>query len=222
MTKFDPTEFTLSNGKHTTPEDGTCLLEAVSWLSGETFTDHPACVGSVLAEYGRIVNDSMEDDATRNKYLIPLIPLLIGTSGSAALEQLRMFAIVDFTVRELLPMVLDKINYVEDAEKLRKLEPITDKPSATALAAYATYATDATDAATDAAADAAAGATYAAAAAAAAADAARAARAAALAALAAASTADAAADAARILGADTVWTMVVGLIERLCAMKDCD
>ena len=181
MNKFDPEKFTLSNGKHEKIEDGVCLLEAVSWFSGGAFTDRPSCVGDVLAAYVRNINDFMKDNATRNKYLIPLIPLLIGTNGTKALEQRRLFTIVDFTVQTLLPMVLNEINHSEYAENLRRLEPITDKSSA-----YT--ATDAARAAY--------GAPYAA--------------------------ADVAKHTECVLGADTVWTMVVGLIERLCAMKDCD
>ena len=67
----------LEKGKHTSPEEGMCLLEAVSYIAGEDFTDRPKCVSPVLAEFGRILNDFLSDDARQQ--LIPLIPKLIGT-----------------------------------------------------------------------------------------------------------------------------------------------
>jgi hypothetical protein len=38
----------LSKGKHTSPEDGACVMELASMLAGEQFSDHPASVCPVL------------------------------------------------------------------------------------------------------------------------------------------------------------------------------
>ena len=44
---------TLKAGQHSTFDDGACLLEAVSYIAGEPFSDHPKCVCPVLATFGR-------------------------------------------------------------------------------------------------------------------------------------------------------------------------
>ncbi|MBV9806078.1 MAG: hypothetical protein JO286_02790, partial [Solirubrobacterales bacterium] len=43
----------LSKGKHTSPEDGACVMELASMLSGEPFTDHPASVCPVIGSFLR-------------------------------------------------------------------------------------------------------------------------------------------------------------------------
>ena len=67
----------LGKGKHSRPAVGACLLEAVSYVAGEPWSDHPACVSPVLAAFGRALNDALPDN--RRQELAPLIPQLIGT-----------------------------------------------------------------------------------------------------------------------------------------------
>ena len=64
----------LSPGLHLSPEDGACLMETVSLVCGEHWTDAPQCVHPLVAHLARIVNDSVSDDA-RDRLLI-LVPLL--------------------------------------------------------------------------------------------------------------------------------------------------
>jgi hypothetical protein len=68
----------LGRGRHRDPREGLCLLELVSSLAGEPWTDHPHCVHPVLASIARRVNDAC-GDAFRDR-LIPLALPLIGTS----------------------------------------------------------------------------------------------------------------------------------------------
>ena len=42
-----------SRGKHLNATDGTCLMELVSVLAGEPFTDQPSCVHPTLAALAR-------------------------------------------------------------------------------------------------------------------------------------------------------------------------
>ena len=63
-------------------EQGVCLLEAVSYIAGEEFSDHPQCVSPVLGAYGRRLNDWLADE-DRQK-LKPFIPQMIGTAAAAA------------------------------------------------------------------------------------------------------------------------------------------
>lgn len=51
----------LSAGAHLAPEDGLCLMEFVSVLAGERFTDSPRCTEPTLAFLARLVNDMVTD-----------------------------------------------------------------------------------------------------------------------------------------------------------------
>jgi hypothetical protein len=58
----------LSKGKHSTPEDGACVMELASMLAGEEFTDHPDCVCPVIGSFLRAYNDSVNDDRRQDLY----------------------------------------------------------------------------------------------------------------------------------------------------------
>jgi hypothetical protein len=51
----------LSSGAHLAPEDGACLMEYVSVLAGEPFSDEPRCTDPLLATLARLVNDATSD-----------------------------------------------------------------------------------------------------------------------------------------------------------------
>lgn len=68
----------LSRGAHNDPADGACLMEYVSLLAGERFSDRPTCTHPLLAQVARLVNDT-SPDAVRHE-LAPLAPELIGTA----------------------------------------------------------------------------------------------------------------------------------------------
>jgi len=51
-------------------------MEMASFLSGEKWSDHPACTHPLLAGLARLVNDNVSDD--RRARLVPLIPSVIG------------------------------------------------------------------------------------------------------------------------------------------------
>lgn len=70
----------LSRGAHNDPADGACLMEYVSLLAGEQFSDRPSCTHPLLAQIARLVNDTSPDGARHE--LAPLAPGLIGTSGA--------------------------------------------------------------------------------------------------------------------------------------------
>lgn len=53
----------LDIGKHTGPEQGACLMEYVSVLAGQRFTDRPACTPGAVAVVARRVNDAVSDRA---------------------------------------------------------------------------------------------------------------------------------------------------------------
>jgi hypothetical protein len=74
---FPPAEFT--GGTHLSPEEGACLMEWVSVLAGEPWSDAPATTHPLLAHLGRLVNDAMTPIG--RQALIPLAPRLKGLNS---------------------------------------------------------------------------------------------------------------------------------------------
>lgn len=66
----------LAVGHHRDPRDGGCLMEWVSLLAGERWSDHPACTHPLLAHLARSVNDRVSD--VSRHALLDLAPLLTG------------------------------------------------------------------------------------------------------------------------------------------------
>ena len=123
---------TLQSGGHSSQSGEVCLLEAVSVLAGEVFSDHPESACPVLATFGRALNDAMPDDETRG-LLLPLVPLLIGTRD-AEKEQARAFIFADSAVRLFAPIALDAAGLTEQAQMLRNLPAIVGTKTARAAA----------------------------------------------------------------------------------------
>lgn len=71
----------LGRGAHRSPENGACVMEYVSILAGERFSDNPSCTDSLLASMARSVNDALLDE--HRHLLVPLITRLIGTAGAS-------------------------------------------------------------------------------------------------------------------------------------------
>jgi hypothetical protein len=129
---------TLKRGSHSSPEDGMCLLEAASYLAGESFSDAPQCVSPVLGAFGRRVNDAMPDDATR-ALLLSLLPRLLNTAGDGK-DKRRAFMCADFAARVATPPALDAAGLTEQAAKLRALPEVVDRATARVAADAAAYA----------------------------------------------------------------------------------
>jgi hypothetical protein len=77
----------LSKGKHTSAEEGACVMELASMLAGEQFTDHPACACPVIGSFLRAYNDSIDDD--RRQDLYRYASQIVDTRGSSRLQQAR-------------------------------------------------------------------------------------------------------------------------------------
>ena len=117
----------LATGAHNDRSDGLCLLEAVAWWSGETHTDHPACVSPILGAYGRAINDLLPP--AKRQQLRQLIPLLPGTAADG-LDETRSYAALDWLIRTWTPTWLDLAALKNDATALRRLHPLTDLSAA--------------------------------------------------------------------------------------------
>ena len=78
----------LSRGRHRRPRNGACVMEYASYLSGEKWSDHPACTHPLLGELARQVNDFISDEG--RQALLELVPDLIGLTGSDLHVDLRI------------------------------------------------------------------------------------------------------------------------------------
>jgi hypothetical protein len=101
-----------------------CLLEAVSFMAGEPFSDRPAGVDRTLAAFGRAWNDGMRTDAERDQ-LKPYVPVLVGTAGSGEDASRRAWMALDWSVRVSTPAWLDLAGLAGHAEKLRGRPELT-------------------------------------------------------------------------------------------------
>ena len=100
---------TLSAGPHTPHSGEACVMEYVSLLAGEKWSDTPACTYLPLARAAQYVNDQIDDD--ERHLLVPLIGRLFGTNLPV---DDRLFALrVARTVEHLSPSA-KKLNDVTE------------------------------------------------------------------------------------------------------------
>ena len=116
----------LRSGIHTSSSDGVSLMEAVSALAGEPWSNSPSCTSPVIAAYARSLNDWLPDDARQR--LKAYIPRLVGTA-EPDLELRRAFACADAAVRIFAPLAFAAAGLVEEVAKLGALAPV-DRESA--------------------------------------------------------------------------------------------
>jgi hypothetical protein len=64
----------LSIGAHLSPDDGACLMELVSAVAGEPWTDAPRCTHALVAHVARLVNDASSD--VGRAQLLRYLPML--------------------------------------------------------------------------------------------------------------------------------------------------
>ncbi|GAA2423022.1 hypothetical protein GCM10010191_38630 [Actinomadura vinacea] len=80
----------LEHGRHRLPGDRACVMELVSVLNGEPWSDHPRCVHPVLAAVARTVNDLVGPSASER--LAALAPEMIGTAQAGRDAGARLVA----------------------------------------------------------------------------------------------------------------------------------
>jgi hypothetical protein len=99
----------LLAGSHEPPDNGAtemCALEAVAWLAGEDWGDSPSCACPVIAAFVRSWNDGISNDETRTRLLRPLVPKILGTRSTPAIEAKRRWMIADWEMRVRVPAFL--------------------------------------------------------------------------------------------------------------------
>lgn len=71
----------LAGGPHDSPREGACVMEMVSFMSGDEWTDTPKCSGMLITYLAQRVNDKLTD---KNRGLIMQhFHRLFGTSDSS-------------------------------------------------------------------------------------------------------------------------------------------
>ena len=141
--------WSLKNGNHTANTDGElCVMEAVSYIAGEPWSDHPQCACPVITAFLVSWNDALPTDADRDRLLKPLIPKLVGSRSSAAVAERRSYLALDWLIRVHAPKFLDLVPALaEHATALRGLEQIADLAGAVAAGKLTNAARDAARAA---------------------------------------------------------------------------
>jgi hypothetical protein len=99
-------------------------MEAVAFVAGEPWSDHPECACPVIGEFLRTWNDGLPDDE-RETLLKPLVMRLVGTRNKS-LEQRRALMAADWLIREYTPDWLRLAGLTEHATALAALPEITD------------------------------------------------------------------------------------------------
>ena len=115
----------LEVGSHTNFRDGVCAMEAVAYIAGEKFSDTPECACPVISAFVRNWNDSLPD-ADRTLLILPLVPRLVGTKASAAVEQRRANMAADWLIRFHTPVWLRLAGMIAHADALENMPEITD------------------------------------------------------------------------------------------------
>ena len=77
-----PPTFKLARGSHNGPIEGMCIMELVSFMAGEPFSDKPDCADPVIATLLVHLNDSVPDDDRQR--LLPFYSRVLGSRGTGA------------------------------------------------------------------------------------------------------------------------------------------
>lgn len=121
-------QWTPTYGKHDgLTGSGACLMEAVSYLAGEPFSDHPVCACPVLSAFGRAWNDGLPD--SQRHTLKPFALKLLNTRSTPEVEAARSYLARDWFIRVFTPAWLELVGHHAHAEAIRALPVITDLPT---------------------------------------------------------------------------------------------
>jgi hypothetical protein len=123
----------LKSGAHDEPESETdlaaCVMEAVAFVAGEPWSDHPRCACPVIGDFLRSWNDSIPDEDNRTRLLGPLIPRLVGSKSTPVIELRRSYLALDWLVRVQTPAWLELAGLKDHADLCRRLGELRDEAS---------------------------------------------------------------------------------------------
>jgi hypothetical protein len=116
----------LQSGNHNPDDGGMCVMEAVAYVAGEPWSDAPQCACPVITAFLVSWNDSLPSDAERDRLLKDLIPEIVGTRSTKAIEQMRATMAADWLIRTYTPAWLRLAKLEKQALLLEALPEITD------------------------------------------------------------------------------------------------
>jgi hypothetical protein len=122
---LDLDSIVLDLGKHATPDDGMCVMEAAALYASEDFTDAPECVSPVIRAFCVSWNDAIPDAETRTRLLRPFIPKVIGTNTGREDDERRAWMACDWLVRTFTPAWLRRARLDAEAAALEALPELT-------------------------------------------------------------------------------------------------
>jgi hypothetical protein len=145
---LDLDTLTLHAGSHE-PDHTFCVMEAVAYIAGEPWSDHPKCASPVITSFLISWNDGTNDEDRQN--LKRFIPMVVGTNTGKADDTKRAWMATDWLVRVFTPTWLDKAGMTDHAERLRGLDALTSAALARKAQPIIEQARKESDAARDAA-----------------------------------------------------------------------
>jgi len=107
----------LAKGAHDSFASGAGVMEAVAYVAGEPFSDHPQCASPVVGAFLRSWNDRL-DDETRQR-LKPYVLRLVGTAGSDNDERRRRDMLWEWVLGTLVPTWLETAGMHAEAKDVR-------------------------------------------------------------------------------------------------------
>ena len=117
-------KLSLKAGAHS-PDSTFCVMEAVAFVAGEPWSDHPECACPVISAFLRSWNDALRSDADRDRLLKPLIRDLVGSRSSEEVEEKRALLCADWLIRKNTPTWLRLAGLTVRADILESLPEIT-------------------------------------------------------------------------------------------------
>ena len=115
----------LKSGAHGSKDEGACVMEAVAYVAGESWSDHPTCASPIVAAFMRRWNDVVDDEARQE--LKPFIPRLVGTRGTDEQEARRGWMAADWLVHNYLPLWLRTAGLEDQAQAVESLPVVADQ-----------------------------------------------------------------------------------------------
>jgi hypothetical protein len=112
----------LESGRHAASLNQFCVLEAVAYIAGEPWSDHPQCASPVISVFLRSWNDGSGDE--QRQELKRYIPRLVNSRGTDAQESERSWMALDWLVRVQTPTWLRLAGLTVQADFLTSLEPV--------------------------------------------------------------------------------------------------
>jgi hypothetical protein len=100
-----------------------CVMEAVAYVAGEPFSDHPKCASRVLTDFLIGLNDRWSADD--RQLLKPFIPRLVGTNTGENDEETRRWMITDWLVHEYAPAIFRHVGLTAEAEEFEQFAAVT-------------------------------------------------------------------------------------------------